>query len=99
MVVICLPTTAEIGITQDRVATPSTKTVHAPHAAMPQPNLVPTRFTSSRNAHSNGLSSGALMVTGVLLMVSVTATAGSLTMNFASRSDSSFLVNGLFYMG
>ena len=63
MVVTSLPTTAEMGITQDRVGWPSTKTVHAPHIAMPQPNLVPTRFTSSRNAHNNGLSSGALMVT------------------------------------
>ena len=85
MVVICLPMTAEIGMTHERVATPSTKTVHAPQAAMPQPNLVPTRFKSSRNTHSSGLSSGALMVRDFWLIVSVTATAGSLTMNSASR--------------
>ena len=34
----------EIGRVQDRIATPSTSTVQAPHSAMPQPYLVPTRF-------------------------------------------------------
>ena len=36
--------TAATGSTQDRTAAPSTCTVHAPHAATPQPNLVPVRF-------------------------------------------------------
>ena len=63
MVVICLPTTAESGTAQDRVATPLIKTVHAPQVAMPRPNLVPTRFASSRSAHSNGLSSDTFSVT------------------------------------
>src|SRR5882762_6946075 len=41
IVVIFLPATAEIGKTHDRVATPSTCTVQAPHSAIPQPNFVP----------------------------------------------------------
>ena len=41
MVVIFLPATAEMGVTQERVAAPLTCTVQAPHCAMPQPNLVP----------------------------------------------------------
>ncbi len=41
MVVIDLARTARNGNTQERVAAPSTCTVHAPHKAMPQPYLVP----------------------------------------------------------
>src|SRR5262249_36587698 len=33
-------------------------TVQAPHAAMPQPNLVPVRPITSRRAHSRGMSEG-----------------------------------------
>ena len=39
---------ALIGVTQLRVASPSTWTVHAPHRPTPQPNLVPV--SSSRRA-------------------------------------------------
>src|SRR5262249_42885570 len=56
MVVICLPTTAATGTEQERIATPSTCTVQAPHCAMPQPYLVPVRPTFSRNAHNKGVS-------------------------------------------
>src|SRR5262249_13639279 len=55
MVVICLPSAALTGITQERTALPSTCTVHAPHCAMPQPYLVPVRPTCSRIAHSRGV--------------------------------------------
>src|SRR5438552_2666012 len=55
MVVICLPTPALTGMTQERTALPSTCTVHAPHCATPHPYLVPVRPTSSRMAHSSGV--------------------------------------------
>ena len=55
MVVICLPSAAATGITQDRTAAPSRCTVHAPHCATPQPYLVPVRPTCSRIAHSRGV--------------------------------------------
>ena len=48
MVVICLPAAALTGSEQERIATPSTCTVQAPHWAMPQPYLVPVRPTCSR---------------------------------------------------
>ena len=41
MVVMDFPAAALKGSTQERVALPSMCTVHAPHSAMPQPNLVP----------------------------------------------------------
>ena len=55
MVVICLPSAAATGITQERTAAPSRCTVHAPHCATPQPYLVPVRPTCSRIAHSRGV--------------------------------------------
>jgi hypothetical protein len=41
MVVSCWPCSEDTGVTQERVASPSIRTVHAPHSAVPQPNLVP----------------------------------------------------------
>ena len=62
MVVTLLFATAESGVTQARTGWPSTCTVQAPHSAMPQPNLVPVSPSSSRRAHSSGVSSGRLTV-------------------------------------
>src|SRR6187549_297277 len=55
MVVTRLPRTADTGVTQARVATPSTCTVQAPHWATPQPYLVPVRPTCSRMTHRSGV--------------------------------------------
>ena len=41
-----------IGVMQERVGTPSTCTVQAPHSAMPQPNFVPVMPSTSRNTQS-----------------------------------------------
>ena len=48
MVVISASSTISTGVTQLRVAMPSTWTVQAPQAATPQPNFVPVRLSSSR---------------------------------------------------
>src|SRR6516164_5373751 len=56
MVVITAPSTELTGTEQDRVATPSTWTVQAPHWAIPQPYRVPVRPSVSRNTHSRGVS-------------------------------------------
>ena len=58
MVVIRLPATALTGVTQERIAWPSRCTVQAPHAAMPQPNLVPVRPITSRSTQRRGMSAG-----------------------------------------
>src|SRR5256885_15743553 len=71
MVVICLPATALTGTEQDRIATPSTWTVQAPHWAMPQPYLVPVRPTLSRNAQSSGVSGSTSMLWDWPLIVRV----------------------------
>ena len=42
-------------------------TVHAPHSAMPQPNLVPVRPTTSRMAHSRGIFGSASKLVGLPL--------------------------------
>src|SRR2546422_10467076 len=57
MVVIVLPATALAGVTQERIAWPSSCTVHAPQSALPQPNLVPVMPSTSRSTHSIGVSS------------------------------------------
>src|SRR3977135_1420144 len=56
MVVISLPAASLTSTPHERIATPSTWTVQAPHCAMPQPYLVPVRPIFSRIAHSNGVS-------------------------------------------
>src|SRR5256884_9084681 len=55
MVVIFLPSTALSGSEHERIGTPLTCTVQAPHCAMPQPYLVPVRPTCSRMTHSRGV--------------------------------------------
>src|SRR5262245_61931578 len=55
MVVTFLPSTAATGSTHERVATPSTCTVQAPHWATPQPYLVPVRPACSRSVQSSGV--------------------------------------------
>src|ERR1700732_5131717 len=55
MVVIFLPATLDIGVTQERAASPSICTVQAPHSAMPHPNFVPVMFSVSRNTQSSGI--------------------------------------------
>src|SRR5580698_7742099 len=54
MVVIWALVTELTGTTQLRTALPST--VQAPHAAMPQPNLVPVSWSSSRRTQRSGAS-------------------------------------------
>jgi hypothetical protein len=41
MVTILVFATAAMGVEHERTGCPFTCTVHAPHRAMPQPNLVP----------------------------------------------------------
>ena len=75
MVVTDLPSTIATGVTQARIACPSTCTVQAPHAAMPQPNLVPVSLRWSRSTHSSGVF--ALMSTSLRSPLTVKATMPS----------------------
>jgi hypothetical protein len=43
-------------VTQERVATPSTCTVQAPHSAMPQPNVGLVMPSTSRYTQRSGVS-------------------------------------------
>lgn len=54
---------SETGTEQDRTTLPSTCTLQAPHAEIPQPNLVPVRPSSSRSAQSKGVSGSPANVT------------------------------------
>src|SRR2546423_1959845 len=56
MVVTFFVPSADIARPQDRTATPSTWTVHAPHCCSPQPNFVPVKPIASRITQSNGVS-------------------------------------------
>src|SRR5881275_1621517 len=56
MVVTFFPATLEIGVMQERVASPLMCTVQAPQSAMPQPNFVPVMFSVSRSTQSRGMS-------------------------------------------
>ena len=71
MVVTCLPSAAESGVTHERTGFPSSHTVHAPHCAMPQPYLVPVNSRWSRRNQSSGVSGGTLTVTRRLFTESV----------------------------
>src|ERR1700720_2486375 len=55
MVVMFLPATLEIGVIHERIGWPLRWTVHAPHSAIPQPNLVPVRPSVSRKTQSSGI--------------------------------------------
>src|SRR4029077_7266247 len=67
MVVTLRPETVASGVMQERMALPSKCTVHAPHSAMPQPNLVPVRPATSRTAQSRGMLGSASNVVGLPL--------------------------------
>src|SRR5690242_3160159 len=56
MVVTFFPATLEMGVIQERVASPLMWTVQAPHNAMPQPNFVPVMLSVSRSTQSRGIS-------------------------------------------
>src|SRR5260221_6294398 len=69
MVVICLPAASLTTMPQERIATPSTWTVEAPHCAMPQPYLVPVRPIFSRIAQSSGVSGSMSTLNALPLIV------------------------------
>ena len=48
-------------------------TVHAPHCAMPQPNFVPLRSSTSRSTQSSGMSAGTSTVWDLPLTLNVIA--------------------------
>src|SRR5712671_6639000 len=73
MVVIFFPATLEIGVMQERVASPLMWTVQAPQRAMPQPNLVPVMFKVSRRTQRSGISGLTSTVWGFPLRVKVVA--------------------------
>src|SRR6202163_1364236 len=67
-VTIFLPPMVATGITLERIALPSTSTVHAPHWPRPQPKRGPCRPRSSRNAYSSGIcGSSAVIAAGLPL--------------------------------
>src|SRR5437867_9513628 len=74
MVTTFLFATTEMGVMHERTACPSTCTVHAPQSAMPQPNLLPVSPSSSRSAHSSGVSPGTSTFWRLPLMSSETIT-------------------------
>src|SRR5438034_3963365 len=76
IVVTRFPATAATGVTHERVATPSRWTVHAPHCAMPQPNLVPVRPRESRSTHSSGVSGASVTVRDLPLRTKVIGAIG-----------------------
>lgn len=71
MVVIGLPATSDALVTHERAGSPLTWTVQAPQTPMPQPNLVPLRFSSSRSTQSSGISGSPSYCLGLPLMVNV----------------------------
>src|SRR5271166_1993739 len=78
MVVIFLSATLEIGVLQERAASPLMCTVHAPQRAIPQPNLVPVIFSVSRSTQRRGICGSTSTVLLSPFSVKVTAMAASL---------------------
>src|SRR6476661_799797 len=56
MVVISELPMLSIGVMQERVGSPLTYTVQAPHSAIPQPNFVPVIPSTSRSTQRSGVS-------------------------------------------
>src|SRR5207248_3622943 len=73
MVVMLLPATAEIGVTQARSGAPLLCTVQAPQSDIPHPNLVPVRPSVSRKTQSSGIAAGTSTDCGLPLSVNLTA--------------------------
>src|SRR5271169_4473930 len=73
MVVTRLPATVEIRVVQDRVGWPLICTVHAPHSAIPQPNLVPVSPSVSRSTHNRGIAGSTSTVCALPFNVNLTA--------------------------
>ncbi len=55
-VVTALPSTAETGVTQERVSTPLTSTEQEPHWARPQPKRGPRSSSSLESTYNSGVS-------------------------------------------
>src|SRR5690349_2422371 len=72
MVEIFWPAAAEIGVMQERIASPFRCTVQAPHRAAPQPNLVPVMLRLSRSAQRMGVEGSASTCWSRPLMFRVT---------------------------
>src|SRR2546425_13364589 len=79
MVVIRFPATLDTDVTHDRVASPSTCTVHMPQTDMPHPYLVPLRLRMSRIIHRSGMSAGASTVVDLPFTVSLKGMASDST--------------------
>src|SRR5262245_32340472 len=75
MVVISELPMLSIGVMQERVGSPPTCTVQAPHSAMPQPNFVPVMPSTSRSTQRSGVSpsTSTLCVLPLTLMVKAIA--------------------------
>src|SRR3984893_12111107 len=86
MVVIADAPTPSIGVMQERVATPSMRTVQAPHSAMPQPNLVPVMPSTSRSTQSSGVSPSTSTLWALPFTLIVSAMMPPVVFRPASRS-------------
>src|SRR6266446_5942398 len=73
IVVTALPCTADAGMRQENMRSPSMCTMQAPHWPAPQPNFVPVSFSSSRSTHRRRVRSGALTLTGLPLTLKLIA--------------------------
>src|SRR5580700_4115840 len=67
MVVMVFPAATEIGVTQERTASPSRWTVQEPQSPAPQPYLVPVSSSVSRKTQSSGVSGATLTLRSVPL--------------------------------
>src|SRR5262249_20161537 len=90
MVTMFFPATSDIGMLQERIASPLRCTVQAPQSATPQPNFVPVKPSSSRKYHMSGIDGSPSNVRSCPLTVTLTIrpSAGG---SFSSRAAASQL--------
>src|SRR5262245_13486970 len=94
MVVTFFPATLDTGVTHDRVASPSTCTVHMPQTDMPQPYLVPLRLRMSRITHRSGMSAGASTVVALPFTVSLIGMTAPILPRPGARGESWYRIPG-----
>src|SRR5215471_16466706 len=98
IVVTAFPATLEIGVPQERLATPLIWTVQAPQSCRPQPNFVPVNPSVSRKTHSSGICAGTSTLCRFPFRVNSMAGIGSLLKNSRQYTSVAAVYDRAFFL-
>src|SRR5215471_8572904 len=98
IVVTAFPAILDIGVPQERLATPLICTVQAPQSCRPQPNFVPVNPSVSRNTHSSGIWGGTSTLCRFPFRVNSMAGIGSLLKNSRQYTSVGAVYDRAFFL-